>query len=241
MAGVLITRPYPDAERTAAAVAALGHTPLIDPMLTVRPVPGPSLDLRATQGILATSVNGVRAIAARTDRRDLPLYAVGGRTAETARQAGFTAVEDAGGNAADLAALIALRVDPAKGWLLHVSGRDVAVDLAALLGPRGYRITRVVGYEAVAADALAPETLAALDAGGMAYALFFSPRTARTFVSLLRKGKVPAERCAPVEALCLSPAVARALAAEALPWRGVRSAATPDADALLALLPPANG
>ncbi len=238
MAGVLITRPYPEAERTAAAVSALGHTPLIDPMLTVRPVAGPPLDLRSVQALLATSVNGVRSIAARTGRRDLPLFAVGTRTAEAARQAGFAAVEDAGGNAADLAALIALAIDPAKGRLLHVSGREVAVDLAALLGPRGYRVTRIVGYEAVPAGALAPETLAALRAGGMAYVLFFSPRTARTFVSLLERDPGADGWLARVEALCLSPAVTKAVAGP--DWKAVRSAGKPDAGALLALLPPAK-
>lgn len=238
MAGVLITRPLWEAERTAAGVAARGHAPLVDPMLTIRPVPGPPLDLRAVQALLVTSVNGVRAAAARTDRRDLPLYAVGTRTAEAARGAGFAIVEDAGGNASDLAALIALKADPAAGRLLHVSGREVAVDLAALLGPRGYRVTRIVGYEAVASDALAPETRAALAGGTLAYVLFFSPRSARTFVTLLRKVGGLADDCAGIEALCLSPAVAKAAAGP--PWKAVRTAAGPTADALLTLLPDAN-
>lgn len=237
MAGVLVTRPLPEADRTAAAVAALGHVPLVDPMLTVRIVPGPPLDLRAAQAILATSVNGVRAAASRTDRRDLPLYAVGTRTAQVAAAEGFTKVEDAGGAAADLAARIVLRLDPAAGRLIHVGGREVAVDLAALLGPRGYRVTRVVGYEAVPASALSPATVAALRSGTLAYVLFFSPRTARTFVNLLSKEGELTDLCTGLSALCLSAAVAKGTSGP--PWRSLSIAARPTSESLLALLPTA--
>ena len=60
--------------------------------------------------------------------------------------------------------------------------------------------------------------------------LFFSPRTARTFVRLVRQAGL-ADRCETMIAICLSSAVAEA--ASALIWGSVHIAATPDRAAML--------
>ena len=62
---------------------------------------------------------------------------------------------------------------------------------------------------------------------------FFSPRTAEAFVSLVGACGLAAA-CERLEALCLSPAVAKTLAG--LAWRRVRTASRPDQDALLELM-----
>jgi uroporphyrinogen-III synthase len=72
-----------------------------------------------------------------------------------------------------------------------------------------------------------------IEAGGIDVALFFSPRTAKSFVTLARKaGVTPA--CEGVTALCLSAAVARE--AETIAWNEVRVASHPDLDGVLALI-----
>ncbi|QJE73211.1 uroporphyrinogen-III synthase [Aerophototrophica crusticola] len=233
---VLVTRPRPEADSTAAAVAALGHRALVEPLLDIRLLPLPGLELDGLQGVVATSVNGVRALAGATDVRSLPLYAVGGKTAAMARDAGFASVVEGGGDAASLAGLLARTLDPRAGPLLHVSGADVAADLGALLAPAGIGVRRVVGYQAVAAGRLSPDVQLALAEGRIGAALFFSPRTARTFASLCTIEGVSAA-CAGLTALCLSQAVADGLAG--LGWGAVRVAERPTQEALLALLPPA--
>ena len=81
--------------------------------------------------------------------------------------------------------------------------------------------------------ALDPETAAAMRRGEAALALFFSPRTAATFVRLAAAAGV-GDACRPMVAVALSPAVAAALAA--LSWQAVRVAARPvQADLLAAL------
>jgi uroporphyrinogen-III synthase len=239
---ILLTRPEPEAGRTAGVLRERGWRVLLDPMLTIHPVPGPELDLRGVQAILVTSPNGVRATAARTAARNRPLLAVGNRTAALAVELGFTDVRDAGGAAADLAALVMLTLQPDSGGLLHVSGADQAVDLAALLGPRGFRVTRLVAYAAKPAADLRPETRDALRNGQIGWMPFFSPRSARCFVNLATAAGV-AEDCRQIVALCLSPAVARVLSssAESVPWRRIDTAPAPTAGSLLALLPSAGG
>jgi uroporphyrinogen-III synthase len=70
--------------------------------------------------------------------------------------------------------------------------------------------------------------------------LFFSPRTAHSFVRLLAEAEL-VDRIRMVDAFCLSPAVAEAARTYgnegAVPWRNVRVAPRPEQEALLALLP----
>lgn len=230
---VLVTRPEADARPLCRRLEALGAEPVMAPLLTVVQRPGAKAELDGVQALLATSANGVRALAAATSRRDLPLYAVGEATASTAREQGFASVIGAGGDVDSLAALAAAALDPAAGALLHVAGTALAGDLAGALGNAGFEVRRAVLYEARAADELPAPAAAALAKGSLDAVLLFSPRTARTFVTLVMAAGLAA-RCEDVDALCLSPAVAEAAAG--LPWQRCRVAAAPDQEALLALL-----
>ena len=72
-----------------------------------------------------------------------------------------------------------------------------------------------------------------IEAGGIDVALFFSPRTAKSFVTLALEAGV-SSACEGVTALCLSAAVARE--AETIAWNEVRVASHPDLDGVLALI-----
>lgn len=233
----LVTRPGEDAAPLAAALRAHGIAPVIEPLLTIRPSGDGARQvaqaLPGVQALLFTSANGVRAFAAASERRDLPAYAVGEATAAAARIADFRHVASAGGDVDDLARLVEARLKPAHGALLHAAGSAVAGDLAGRLGSAGFTLRRVVLYSAEPAQALGEATAKALADAGLDLALFFSPRTAATFVRLAQAaGLVPA--CRGITALALSPAVAAALGGVA--WRAIRVADTPTQAALLALL-----
>ncbi|HKO06490.1 MAG TPA: uroporphyrinogen-III synthase, partial [Alphaproteobacteria bacterium] len=230
---VLITRPLEEAQALAALLAERGIASLIDPLLEIRPLPSVELSLAGVQALIFTSANGVRAFAERESGRTLPVYAVGARTAEVARAAGFTEVESAQGALADLARLVRARLDPRRGALLHGAGAVVKGELAELLAADGFTLRRVVLYEAVPASALQQATRAALAAGELDAVLFFSPRTAATFVSLAEAAGL-AGACARLRAISLSPAVAEE--AGALAWRQSLTAVRPEQSALLACL-----
>ena len=189
-------------------------------------------DLAGIQAVLVTSVFGARELARATSERDLPVYAVGDATAEAARDAGFTRVESARGDASALTALVLDRLDPAKGPLLYAAGRVTSGDFPDPLTEAGFEVRRVELYAARPAAALSPETVDALREGSLDLALFFSPRTAATFVRLIRDAGL-ADACGRVTALAISPAVADAL--RPVSWRAVESAASPNQEAMLAL------
>src|SRR5262249_19161496 len=126
------------------------------------------------------------------------------------------------------------RCDPRQGTLLHVRGDAVGADPAILLASAGFSVSASVLYETRTPSAFSPCLERTVRHNDLAYVLFFSARTARTFVTLaLAAGVAPA--CKTIEACCLSAVVAAA--ADGVPWRAVRVAVRPDHEAILNLLP----
>jgi uroporphyrinogen-III synthase len=226
----LVTRPREEADSLIAALATLGVDALVEPLMEIHYQAPEALDLDGVQAILCTSANGVRALARASSVRGVPLLAVGDATAARARAEGFGSVESAGGDVGDLARLAGARLRPQNGPLLHVAGNVVAGDLAGLLRAQGFTVERHVLYEARAASALSPAALDSLRAGAIAFALFFSPRTAAIFAKLADVAGVT-ECCARVTALSISEAADAALAG--LPWHDRRIAERPNQPALL--------
>jgi uroporphyrinogen-III synthase len=234
----LVTRPREDAEGITRALESRGFAVQLEPLLDIVLHRDVALPLNRVQGFLATSANGVRALAANSPRRDMPLWAVGTATADCARSLGFRSVENGGGDVVRLAELVARRLDPRQGALLHVAGSKVAGDLSGALARQGFEVRRVVLYEARTAEAFSPALLAALDGEALDLALFFSPRTAATFATLAQAAE-RGECCRAITAYALSPAVAEQLAV--LPWRAVHIAGNPDQAALLAVIDAEQG
>ena len=233
----LITRPDAEAAALKQRLAERGIASDAAPMLDIRLHRLPDRQMReALAGVTAllfTSANGVRAFCANSDRRDLAVFAVGEASAEAAAAAGFTEITAAGGDVQSLAEVVQDEHPPRKGALLHAAGTTLAGDLQAMLQRNGHDVRRVTLYAAEPAGTLPGPVAARFGAGGYDAALFFSPRTAATFVSLSRASGITAGAAA-CAALCLSANVAAAL--EALPWRDVRVAARPREAELLALL-----
>ena len=107
---LLVTRPAADAARTAAALRARGHEPILAPLLDVEIMSDADLGAGPWAAILVTSANAVRAVAGhkrRDELRGIAVFTVGDRSAQAMRDAGFHHVTSAGGNVTDLARLVA--------------------------------------------------------------------------------------------------------------------------------------
>jgi uroporphyrinogen-III synthase len=230
MRRVLITRPRDEAETLAIQLKAMGFEPIIEQMLAIRSIVGASIDWSGAQAIAFTSANGVRADAVLNVPRDIKVFTVGKATGAAARAAGFRAVIEGDGTVEELASLVATRCSPSNGKLIHVSGSVVARDFAALLAPSGIVVERAVVYESAQADSLSPQGRDKLVSGAVDLALFFSPRTARTFVSLVA-GAGLQDKTKSIVAVALSEAVARALSP--LAFARVEVAKRPTTEAVL--------
>jgi uroporphyrinogen-III synthase len=226
---IWVTRASPGAEATAARLAPMGLEALVDPLLEVRDL-SPAIDLSDVAALAFTSVNGVTAFARLHGDRDRPVFAVGDRTAQAAREAGFRDVASADGDVEALAVLILSQAARWDGIVLHPCALEPAGDLispllAARLGAR-----RLAVYETLDRDP-SPSTLAALDS--LEAVLLHSPRAARVLAGWLERRPAPGLR-----ALCLSPAVAQPLGTLVRAGRlgGVTSAPHPKETTLLDLL-----
>ena len=227
---ILVTRPEEDSRALVAALDVLGCDSFVEPMLRIEPLTDAVVDLDGCDAVLFTSANGVRSLAALTDRRDLPVLTVGDASAAAARDAGFGDVTAAGGDVTALAALVR-ETYPTPGCVFfHAAGSQVAGDLKGDLEALGHTVRRVPLYRAVPSDTLSETCCEALAQDRIFAATFFSPRTAEAFARLLvEQGYASCART--VRAVCLSPAVAGK--AGHVEWADISTAETPDMSALL--------
>jgi uroporphyrinogen-III synthase len=191
---ILLTRPAPDNQKTAAALRAAGYDVLLAPMLRFEPVPFDIDEDEAFAGIVLTSANAARAaeaskLAARL--RKLPVFAVGDHTAAVAREAGFSDVLSAGADGATLRELIVERVaarsgKSARGALLYLAGENLSRDLGRELALHGLTLVTKTAYRMAAVHSLPPDVGEAFARGGIEAVMHFSARSARAFVEAAR-------------------------------------------------------
>lgn len=221
---VWVARAEPGASATAERLRALGHEPVVAPLLEARPLPDIMLDLAGVGALAFTSRHGVAAFAALSPVRDLPVFTVGNATAEAARAAGFRHVTSADGDVAALARTIAQAAPEAT--VLHPRAAEPAGDLAGALAAAGVAACDLAVYETLPVSAL-PAAVAQAPPDAV---LVHSPKAARTLAALL-----PPEGARAMDAFTLSPACAEPI--RPLPWRSLAVAEAPNEAALLALLP----
>lgn len=207
---VVVTRPQADADRTASALRGRGHEVLVAPLMRVEPI---AADLSGQWGaIVITSANAPGVLAgnpARAALIKLPLFAVGHRSADAARLAGFADVTSAGGDVRDLVQLIVERHADAKAPLLYLAGEDRAADLIGELSVHGIAAEMRVVYRAVTAS-FPDELIEALKAGEIDAVLHFSRRSAENYLSGANRAGIPAEALKPRH-ICLSELIAAPL------------------------------
>jgi uroporphyrinogen-III synthase len=237
---VLITRPHPDDETTAAGLRARGYEVLRAPMLRFEAVAFHD-DMDARYGaIIVTSANAVRGIEPLLKSHrllELPLFAVGEHTATAAHRAGFTHVISANGDAAGLrdCVLASVKAKALKkaSTLLYLAGADMAHDLASELGEHGFRVVTQTTYKMSPVSSLPPEVCDAFAANRVEAVLHFSRRSARAFLDAARAGGVEISALS-IPQCCISASVASVLRDAGATQ--VMVAASPDENALFEAL-----
>jgi uroporphyrinogen-III synthase len=234
---LLVTRPEPDAERTASELREHGHTVVTAPLLRIEPVDNVEIGPGPFAAVLVTSANAAWSIARHkrfAQLRALPVLAVGDRSAQATRGVGFADVTSADGNVADLARLVGERFKRGAS-LLYLAGADRAGDLAGMLSGRGLAVRTIVVYRAIAAASLPPAAVAAI-AGGLDGVLHFSRRSAEAYVSAARAGGLDEAALTKPVHFCMSARVAEPLAETGAAH--MRVAEEPTEAALMTLIPP---
>jgi uroporphyrinogen-III synthase len=230
---LLVTRPQVDAERTAAALRALGHSVVVAPLLQIETLADAAIGKGPWEGILVTSASAARAIARHKTLPDLlrlPVIAAGDRSSDAMRIVGFADVVSAAGGAKELVRAVTQRFS-AGASLLYLAGADRSGDVVSDLKARSIAVSIAVVYRAVAVAALPPAAEDAL-ARGVDGVLHFSRRSAGTYVDILAARHRESALEKPAH-FCLSSQVAEPLVRAGV--RQIRIAQVPTEAALTAL------
>ena len=217
---LLILRPQPGADATAARALENGLEAHVAPLFTIRPVdwdPDVPVDV---DSVMLTSASAARQAGPQLTRFiTLPCYAVGEATGAVAERAGFSEIRT---GPADGVALLEMAARQGIRQPLHLCGKDHI----PLEHPRLTIIRRIV-YAADPVARLPAEAIEAL--GGGALALLHSPRAAGLFASLVDQAGLDR---ASIRIAAISEAAAEAAGRG---WKSTHSAAAPRDDALLEL------
>lgn len=212
---ILVVRPEPGAAATAARLRALGHEPIVLPLLATEPLDW-HVPAQPPQAVIITSAAALRhAGPAAAGLQHLPLWCVGAATAAAARTAGWRDVATGPGT---FQALLDGLAATGPHQLLHLAGED----RTPVTPPAALTITTRIVYRA----ALLPlPMLVPVDA-----IMLHSPRTARHVAA--EWDRLGGRRDL-VSLFAISPL---ALAAAGPGWRAGHAAPSPDDAALLAML-----
>lgn len=212
---ILVTRPMPGGEATAARLRSAGHDVVLAPLLTTEPVDWQS-PTQLPQAMMLTSATAARLAGVMANPlQDLPCFTVGDATAAAAQAAGWRDVRSGDGAVQQLVDRIA---GQGITGLVHLAGED----RTSMAVPAPLRITVVVVYRAVLQPLEVPPPVD--------WTLFYSPRTARHFAA--ECDRLGLDRAA-IAIAAISPA---ALAAAGPGWARTATAATANEDALLAAI-----
>src|SRR5580692_1903209 len=234
---VLVTRPRPDNEATAASLRARGFEALLAPMLRFEALAFQDVSDTRYGAVIVTSANALRGFAKQPAGQrllKLPLFAVGEHTAAAARDAGFDKVISANGDATALreAVLAGVKAKQLKkaSPLLYLAGADLARDLAGDLGERGFTVVTQTTYRMIPVTSLPRDVSDGFAANGIQAVLHYSRRSARAFLEAARSAGVEISALA-IPQCCISDAVA-SIVRDAGATQ-VLTARSPDENALL--------
>jgi uroporphyrinogen-III synthase len=208
---LLVLRPQPGGDETAARARALGLEVVVAPLFAVRPLAWTPPEPAGFDAVMLTSASAARqASDGLASFKALPCYAVGEATAAAAHEAGFADIRV---GPDDGAALLMMMAEDGIRSAFHACGED---HLA--LGHPAIAVARVPVYAAEAAEILPVAAEGAL-------ALLHSPRAASLFARLA------GDR----ERIMIAAISARTARAAGAGWKHVAVAARPRDDALLEL------
>ncbi|RWB71970.1 MAG: uroporphyrinogen-III synthase [Mesorhizobium sp.] len=233
MVRVLVTRPEPGASRTARRLEALGFQPVLLPLTETRALPVKSAIGADAVAVAVTSANAVRhapkALVALL--AGLPCHAVGKRTAEACRDAGFLAVTEGRGDAEALADATAGGL--AGKAIVYLCGRVRFPVFEQRLAVAGVHVQPIETYDTIAIDYGDADVVAGLSGQPVEAALLYSAKASLGLVGLMARPTLR-HLFEKTQFLALATRVARPM--EGIAGSRVRVASQPEEDALLALL-----
>ncbi|RJT39641.1 uroporphyrinogen-III synthase [Mesorhizobium waimense] len=188
MVRVLVTRPEPGAARTMRRLRDMGFQPILLPLTDTVALPVEAGEIaRDVAAVAVTSANAVRhapeeliaMLAA------LPCHAVGNRTAEAARKAGFLSVSEGPGDTAALADAIVAGYS--AGTIVYLTGRVRFPAFEERLTAAGVEVRAIETYDTLALDYSDTDLLGRLSRQPVEAVLLYSAKAAAVTQAVTRR------------------------------------------------------
>ena len=183
---VLLTRPEKDSISLGETIQKEGVRVISNPLLRITNVPI-SAPFQLPAAWILTSRYAVNALKDLEPDHTKLIFTVGQPTETICRNAGFINIIAGDGHAQSLLEIIEAYIPNSFGPIMHLSGDVVRYDLAKHLQTKGYDASRLVAYESQPILSFHEQTIDLLKAEEFTHMLFFSPRTAAIFSSLIKK------------------------------------------------------
>jgi len=230
---VLVTRPEPEASRTAERLAALGFEPLVLPLTRTAALPEQSLPDGHVEAVAVTSFNALRyasdnVLAALVGK---PCFAVGDKTAGQARTAGFGSVVSANGDADALAQVVISRTAP-EARIVYLCGVVRRPEFENAVAKAGRTVVPAETYDTLRVQYSDAELKDVLGSRSVDAVLVYSAESGNVLTALIER-PITADLLSKALFCCLSARVATALNVESA---RIRIAERPEQEALFGVL-----
>ncbi len=229
MSFILLTRPEPGLSETKNHLEALGHKVRLAPMQQIKEL---KVTIPVAAAYVITSPKAVTYGLSKVANKSTPIFAVGKSSAKAAEAAGFTDVSVGEGYAKALLPAIDDHLKGNKGIVLHLSGVNVVLDIAAELVEAGYKAKRLPCYDTLEVITLPDEVILALTQEKISTALFYSAQALSIFERRVEENGLT-EKLASIRLLTLSKRIEEAAT---LSWGQTKSARRPVEDNLFELI-----
>ena len=182
---VLVTRPQPGADRTAARLTSLGYEPVVLPLTQTvalsQDLPEAKPDL-----VVATSPQAFHHLseALQDALAGVPVLVTGDGTAKAARQAGFGHIQTAGGNVAGLIDRLG-QTNLSDMKAIYLAGRVRRPDLEFFLRDSAIDFELIEVYDTISVSHLTDKILEVTAGGSFASVLLTSVETVTALGGIL--------------------------------------------------------
>lgn len=234
---ILIPRPKEQGDATALELKEFGYDCLVEPMLQYQKMDFDLPEWRIYDGIIITSLNALLSLDILALKKQIhpktKFFCVGEKTPHMLKSHGIKGIGPYAQNAQNLADILWGDKKLSKKRFLYLRGVHASTNLPALLKNEGAQVDELIVYDMPPVTTLSASALYHLKTHTLQGVLFFSTRTAQTFLNLIDQHDLtkPLQN---MKVLCLSQSIADHV--RPYKWKGVHYADTPDIETMFNLI-----
>ena len=184
---IVITRPKEDSFFLIERLKSLGHVVTHLPVIKIKKIETPKINLENYKAIIFTSSNAIRFMNLEKFNIKIKCYCVGSRTESVAKQAGFINTYSSEGTVDSLIELVKRTLDKKSGKLLYLSSEFISKDLDKDLIESGFSIDRISNYNSVPIEQIDKNTLDFLKKNIPDVFFIYSSMSAKNLFNLINK------------------------------------------------------